>query len=305
MSDSLCSPSASELESLLVADAQAHRPSVESRVAYQWRHEGDLIGHRSGARKNQITLDWMEREMRRIGLGSAAALDVGCAYGNMMLMLNARLGKPSTCRIEGVDLHPPGVAYGNAFAASVPGYGNCRYQVCDLTKGLPFDDASFDVVNLGDVLEHIDDPGAALREICRVMRADGALILSTPVKDSLFKRLARLGNKLTGGRLYRKYYKGKDTELNEEGEPVMKPSIGNDHVSEMPYKQLMRVVRGAGLRVDAERVMPILSGSKWFDRHPFLLSYLLWLEAVHDLIGFRSWGHSTMLLLRKSGVPAT
>jgi SAM-dependent methyltransferase len=302
MSDSLRSPSASELESLLVADAQAHRPSVESRVAYQWRHEGDVIGHRSGARRNQITLDWMEQELRRAGLDRAAALDVGCAYGNMMLMLNARLDKPATCRIEGVDLHPPGVAYGNAFASCVPGYGNCRYQVCDLTKGLPFEDASFDVVNLGDVLEHIDDPAAALREIGRVMRPDAALILSTPVKDSLFKRLSRIANRLTGGRLYRNYYRGKDTELNDHGEPVMKPSIGNDHVSEMPYRQLVATIGSAGLCVEKERVMPILSGSKWFDRHPFLLSYLLWLEALHDLLRFRSWGHSTMLLLRKSAV---
>jgi SAM-dependent methyltransferase len=301
MSDALSRPSTAESEILLVADSQAHRPSLESRVAYQWRFEGDLIGHRTAARRNQITLDWMEAEVRRAGLGQAAALDVGCAYGNMLLMLNARLGKPATCRIEGVDLHPPGVMYGNAFAGSVPGYGNCRFQVCDLTKGLPFDDASFDVVNMGDVLEHMDDPAAALREIRRVMRADAALILSTPVMDSLFKRLARLANCLSGGRLYQNYYKGKDTELNEHGEPVMKPSIGNDHVSEMPYNQLIATIHSAELRVEKERAMPILSGSKWFDRHPFLMTYLLWLEALHDVMQFRSWGHSTMLVLRKAG----
>lgn len=301
MPENFARPSFHGIEALLVADAEAHRPSVESRVAYQWRFEGDLIGHRTAARRNQITLDWMEAEIRRAGPERAVVLDVGCAYGNLLLMLNARLGKPPSCRMEGVDLYPPSIAYGNAFAAHVPGYTNCHYQVCDITRGLPFGNETFNVVNLGDVIEHIEDPAAALQEICRVMRPDGALIVSTPIKDSLFKRLARVGNRFTGGRLYRRYYSGKATDLDDQGEPVMKPSAGNDHVSEMPYAKLIATIRNARLHIERERVMPILSGSSWFDSHPFLLTGLLGLEAIHDVLQFRSWGHSTMLLLRKTG----
>jgi SAM-dependent methyltransferase len=290
-------PTAKELEMLLQADTQAHRPSVESRVAYQWKHEGDLIGHRSGSRKNQLTLDWLEAEAKRAG-PNAAVLDVGCAYGNMLTMLNARMNKPASVRLEGIDLHEPGMAYANAFARLVPGYQNCRYQVADLTKGLPFADGSFDAINLGDVLEHIDDPPAALRELRRLLRPGGGLLISTPIEDSLFKRLARLANKLSGGRVYKKYYKGKDTELDEKGQPKMNPSVGNDHVSEMPYKKLIAMLKDAGFVVEKEKSMTVLSGSKWFDRHPFMLCGLLFIEAVHDVLQFRSWGHSAMLLLR-------
>ncbi|MGK2946966.1 MAG: class I SAM-dependent methyltransferase [Acidimicrobiales bacterium] len=47
----------------------------------------------------------------------------------------------------------------------------------DITT-LPFPDASFDLVLAIEVLEHVDDPDGALRELARV--ATGALVLSVP-----------------------------------------------------------------------------------------------------------------------------
>lgn len=45
---------------------------------------------------------------------------------------------------------------------------------------LPFADATFDAAVLGEVLEHIDDDVAALREVVRVARPGGALAISVP-----------------------------------------------------------------------------------------------------------------------------
>ncbi len=45
---------------------------------------------------------------------------------------------------------------------------------------LPFEDASFDAVLFADVVEHLDQPELAIREICRVLRSGGTLLLSTP-----------------------------------------------------------------------------------------------------------------------------
>jgi SAM-dependent methyltransferase len=50
----------------------------------------------------------------------------------------------------------------------------------NLADPLPFDSGSFDTVILSDVLEHIAQPGALLREIARVLRPDGVLLLNTP-----------------------------------------------------------------------------------------------------------------------------
>lgn len=45
---------------------------------------------------------------------------------------------------------------------------------------LPYRDASFDVVVCEQVLEHVDDPGGALREIARCLRPGGLLVAGVP-----------------------------------------------------------------------------------------------------------------------------
>jgi 2-polyprenyl-3-methyl-5-hydroxy-6-metoxy-1,4-benzoquinol methylase len=56
------------------------------------------------------------------------------------------------------------------------------------------DDASFDVVWAGEVIEHVADTAGWLSELRRVLRPGGRLLLSTPAHD----RLALLGLALSG-----------------------------------------------------------------------------------------------------------
>lgn len=79
---------------------------------------------------------------------------------------------------------------------------------CDLTRPLPFMDASFDTVLSSDVIEHLPDPVLAFREMGRVLRPGGKLVLNTPFFYMLhemphdyyrhtrfsLERLARLAN---------------------------------------------------------------------------------------------------------------
>lgn len=51
--------------------------------------------------------------------------------------------------------------------------------VCDITK-IPEPDASFDGILCIEVLEHIPDPQAALREFSRLLKPGGTLILTAP-----------------------------------------------------------------------------------------------------------------------------
>lgn len=56
--------------------------------------------------------------------------------------------------------------------------------VCDITS-IPVDDGSFDAVICTEVLEHVPDPVAAVRELCRVTREGGRLFISAPLGSGI------------------------------------------------------------------------------------------------------------------------
>lgn len=51
---------------------------------------------------------------------------------------------------------------------------------CDLTRPLPFPDASFDTVIMSDVLEHIPEPLMTWREMSRILVPGGKILLNVP-----------------------------------------------------------------------------------------------------------------------------
>lgn len=66
-------------------------------------------------------------------------------------------------------------------------------RVHDLSSGpLPFDDATFEAVFAGEIIEHLVDTGTFLREIRRVLSDDGVLVLTTPNLASFENRLRLL-----------------------------------------------------------------------------------------------------------------
>jgi SAM-dependent methyltransferase len=53
-------------------------------------------------------------------------------------------------------------------------------RLADADEPLPFEDASFDAVILKDVLEHVADPVALVREVRRVLVSGGRVFASSP-----------------------------------------------------------------------------------------------------------------------------
>lgn len=97
-------------------------------------------------------------------------LDVGCGPGTITTDLAARLAPGE---VVGVDAEGDVVDQARAHAHQL-GVANVRFEVGDLFA-LAHDDASFDVVHAHQVLQHLSDPVAALRELRRVLRPDGFL----------------------------------------------------------------------------------------------------------------------------------
>jgi SAM-dependent methyltransferase len=93
-------------------------------------------------------------------------LDIGCGAGNMIHHL-ARYG-----RVQGIEVDARPVAMAQARGYDV--------RQADATRGIPFPDASFDLVTALDVIEHVDADEAILREAFRVARPGATLAISVP-----------------------------------------------------------------------------------------------------------------------------
>lgn len=96
-------------------------------------------------------------------------LDVGCGPGSITLDLAQLLGP--TGSVVGVDSAAPIVEAARA-AGRARGDHRTQFEVADVLR-LPFQDASFDVVHAHQVLQHLGEPVAALREMARVCRPGG------------------------------------------------------------------------------------------------------------------------------------
>ena len=104
-------------------------------------------------------------------LPGATVLDVGCGPGSITTDMAQHIGPQGhIVGIEPVDV-PLTVARERALEAKLE---NVHFQLGDVYK-LPFADNSFDIVHAHQVLQHLDDPVAALSEMRRVCAVGGVV----------------------------------------------------------------------------------------------------------------------------------
>lgn len=116
--------------------------------------------------RRHILAGFVEDICRRVTDRRARILDVGCGTGANLLMLS-KYGAA-----EGVDISEDALAF-------------CRERgLAHVKQGageeLPYDDGTFDLVTAFDVVEHMDDDLAGLKEMFRVLRPGGHALLFVP-----------------------------------------------------------------------------------------------------------------------------
>lgn len=113
-----------------------------------------------------------ENEIMRLSLVPrrhfGKVLDLGCGNGE----LSKKIKELTGAEVYGVDFYPE--RYNLAIEKGI------NVKDFDLNKGIPFEDSFFDMVFAGEIIEHVFNPDFFLREINRVLKKGGILVLTTP-----------------------------------------------------------------------------------------------------------------------------
>src|SRR3989344_5839871 len=106
-------------------------------------------------------------------------LDVGCNSGTFTKQIYNVLPKS---KIYGIDISQ------NAISYAEQKYKNISFSVAWAEK-LPFKENSFDLATCFEVLEHVDEPDKIIREMLRVLRKKGNMIIIVPTENLLFRMI--------------------------------------------------------------------------------------------------------------------
>jgi SAM-dependent methyltransferase len=202
--------------------------------------------------------------------GNQAALEVGPASGVYLPTL-ARLFE----KVVAVDIEEAYLSHVSSVTAMFP---NLSVRVDDITESeLP--DQAFDLVLCTEVVEHIPDSQPAIREMRRILKPGGVLVLSTPQRYSPLELTGKIAFLPGIIEVVRLIYK----------EPVLKTG----HINLMTAAEMTRQLTGVGFSIDASHksgvYIPLLAEfagetalriEQWFERHLYggRFDGLLWTQ---------------------------
>jgi 2-polyprenyl-3-methyl-5-hydroxy-6-metoxy-1,4-benzoquinol methylase len=150
-------------------DTMSSHPSAAERneTFYKtfWEDVPDYVRHNPGSRhRRRHILDAIARAR------AASVLDVGCGDGTLLGL--ARLARPDIREWGGADISGAQV---ERMRARFPGVD---FYVLDVEKAAI--DRTFDVVICSEVIEHLHDQAAAMRNLAAMTKPNGTLVVTCP-----------------------------------------------------------------------------------------------------------------------------
>lgn len=143
--------------------------------------------------------------LRRLPLAAASrVLDVGCGTGELLRRVRANV--PDAV-LAGLDPVPEML---DVAREKLSGRDDLRVGYADR---LPWNAGTFDVVVSCNMFHYISEPLTALREMARVLRPTGALVLTDWCDDYIACRICNLYLRLTNRAFYKTYRQAECLEL--------------------------------------------------------------------------------------------
>ena len=139
-------------------------------VAKQFAQDATSIGAMHGSAKGGRNVRKRIEAMERLGgMTKGRLLDIGCGTGEYTRTL-----AQGCTQVDGIEIERNRLDH---FREDCPSHVDLHLMSAN---ELDFADDTFDTVVMIEVLEHLADPATAMKEIGRVLKPGGSLLLTTP-----------------------------------------------------------------------------------------------------------------------------
>jgi ubiquinone/menaquinone biosynthesis C-methylase UbiE len=118
---------------------------------------------------------WQAYEALSLGPGMRV-LDAGCGTGNFEHFISGK--NPPHIEIDALDASNGMLSIARRKCRDLE---YVRFSAGDLNGRLPYEDATFDRVVTINVLYALEDPDCVVKELLRVLKPDGVLVISSPL----------------------------------------------------------------------------------------------------------------------------
>lgn len=146
-------------------------------ASYALRHEVEARARQSGGVSDAAIYQMVAKALDGQHSGGGVLADIGCGAGQLWPLVSTQFDS-----YVGVDV----LRYED-FPAEA------EFHLADLNSGqLPLPDASADVVASVETIEHLENPRAFARELVRVAKPGGWIVITTPNQLSLLSLLTLL-----------------------------------------------------------------------------------------------------------------
>jgi demethylmenaquinone methyltransferase/2-methoxy-6-polyprenyl-1,4-benzoquinol methylase len=194
---------------------------------------------------------WRRFLVSRVECGpDGTVLDVATGTGAVAIELVRQHG----CRVVGLDQSPEMLASARA-RVEAAGLSDRITLVEGGAEQLPFPDSSFDALTFTYLIRYVDDPGATLRELARVVRPGGTIAalefgLPRGVWRPLWELYVRVGLPVSGAFISRGWH---------EVGSFLGPSIRDLH-ERLPIPEQVELWRAAGIDDVRVRLLSVGGG---------------------------------------------
>ena len=156
-------------------------PLDEARTAIYDQPFYPVVTHVTYALQPSATarLNFVREVVRDACARRGSVADLGCGSG--VILSEILVMKPEWTG-HGLDISTPAVAYARRLAAHKGVQGRANFRRGCVTR-LPYADESLNLVVASEVVEHMPEPERVAREIARVLKPGGQLILTMPVES--------------------------------------------------------------------------------------------------------------------------